>query len=790
MLPISVKYIEQPVADYSTVLFNTKVQEGITGNAFVVPLEASYAAYQNVKEALVSAGMVLEEPFRTFFCPLSGRLMKDPVMTSCSTVYERDEIAQWFQQCRLIDHILEDPITKERLVDDSLVPVTSLQQTIVEWRERNSLIYITVAKEALLDGVQRLGVLKGLLSICQDMQMAKDWIKFEGLLPLIVKCLKDRSLDVRKSTFMLLKLVYTDQHFEGEAADVTKCIELASGSLLRGLPLLEAAEFLEELAKSQYGRTQIAQVPSAVVALVTCATTANDTVVKQTVESTLMLLSDTDDVVIKMAQANWCSPLLKCLNGGLQERKLAMIAFLAEGTLSKESNDYLVQNGIILVLFAMLQSQEELKSLIIRALVTLSSEQNVLYSMIEAGLVTILRESFCEKESPSLKFGAACILENLTVKCGVGYLVQTFGQTSLTHLVSNLISILGDLTLPVTAASVHIHLLKILLEIAQSPDALYLAHSIRNEQGCLEVLLTLMKPQVAQVCVLSLDLLSLLCDGKEGEAMALSLLKNARSLLDLLEDDSTSLDVHIAVAGVLARLPYVKSMPVSVKALSALVRLSKVSNSRGQVQAVGALLLFMQEAAVQHALVEEDFIFYLVQMLSYSSSLAKSRAALALKAFSLTTQLLYPSKKQTFALFNSRTNCPVHSIQCKVKKNFCIVKAGAVPKLVLMLEDSTMEVAEAALDTLFTILQTEITVVNGARLLHDLGAVDKLLHLATSKSVNCSEKSLDTLERIFTVPEIRSKYALRARRAVLSLIGCQQSPHLCQKAVRMLSTLG
>lgn len=783
--PISVKYIEEPVQVHGTGLFNAKARQGVGGNINDSPLDASYEAYQNVKEALVSSGMVLEEPFRTFYCPLSGKIMKDPVMTSCNSIYERDEIIRCFQQSSSTDGILEDPVTKERLGDDSLVPVTSLQQTIVEWRERNTLVHIIVAKETLVDDVQRLGVLKELLSICQDMPMAKDWLKFEGLLPLIVKCLKTRSLDVRKSTFTLLKLL----HNKVEAGALPECIERASGSLLREPPLLEAAEFLEELAKSEYGRTQIAQVPSAIVALVTCATTASDTVVKHSVESTLVLLSDTEDMVIKMAQVNWCSPLLKCLNEGSVERKLAMITFVSDGALSKESVDYLVQNGIMSILFAMLQSQE-FKTPVIGALVNLSSVQIVLHGMVQAGIVTYLMNGFSEEESLSFKLGAASILETLTLKCGVGYLVRTFGQASLQQLVSNFINVLGDLTLPVTTASLHIHLLKVLFELAQPPDALCLGHLIRSEQGCLEVLLTLLKPQVVQVCVLSLELLSLLCDGKEGKEMALLLSKNVQYFVDLLEDDSASSEVHIAIAGVLAKLPHAESVPISVNALSALVRLSIVSNNGGQVQAVGALLLFMQESAVQHFLVEKDFIFYLVQMLGSSSSLAKRRAAMALKAFSLTTsQLPYTSRKQTFAFYNSRT-CPVHNIQCKVKKNFCIVKAGAVSKLVSMLEDSSLEAAEAALDTLLTLLQTATTVINGAQFLHDLGAIDKLLHLATSKSVMCSEKSLTMLEKVFIVSEIRNKYVSEARRALLSLTGCQQSPHLCQKAVRMLSELG
>lgn len=793
--PISGMPIKQTVADFDIIFVKSKLQEDATTMDHTFPVDSkleAHATYQNVKQALVSSGMALEEPFRTFYCPLSGKIMKDPVMTSCNSIYDRDEITKQFQQASLMGHMLEDPFTKQMLFDDSLTPVLCLQQTISEWRERNSLACIIMAKETLSDDAQRLEVLEKLLSICQEMPRAKDWIAFEGLLSQIVKCLKTRSVDVKKRTFMLLRLLIADHDKNKEAASVGECIELATGNLLRAPPLLEAAEFLEEMAKSGYGCTQIAQEQRALVALVTCVTTVKDAAVKQIVESILMLLSETDETVIQMAQANWCSPLLRRLDRGSEETKLAMVGFLAEMKLNKESVEYFVQNGVISALLIMVQSQkEDLKNSAIRALQNFSSQDMALRCMAQEGLVTVILEIFSSKAPLSLKLGAASILENLTLKCGVNYLLQTCGQTALPQLlVCDLFYLLGDLTLRVSSTSVHIHLLKTLCEMARSPDALQFGHLIRDEEGCLEVICTLLKPKVAEVCVLALDLLSTLCDGKEGVTMVSLLTEDVKLLMDLLEDDSESVEIHIAVARVLAKLPHSEAKPVSLIAVSTLVKLSSFPNVEWQAQAVGALLLYMHESTVQQFLAERDFIFYLVQKLSSASSLLKSRAAMALKAFSLTSsKIISGPKKQTLAFYNSWKMCPVHNGRCKVKTTFCIVKAGAVPNLVAMLEDSSSEAVEAALDALSTLLQPQTMNVNGSGLLHDLGVVDKVLHLAMGKSIICSDKCLDLLGKFFLVPEIKNKYLLEARTVLLSLAGCQQSQRICQKAVCMFSEL-
>ena len=40
--------------------------------------------------------MVWVVPTKTFLCPISGRLLMDPVLTSDGHTYEKEEIETWF----------------------------------------------------------------------------------------------------------------------------------------------------------------------------------------------------------------------------------------------------------------------------------------------------------------------------------------------------------------------------------------------------------------------------------------------------------------------------------------------------------------------------------------------------------------------------------------------------------------------------------------------------------------------------------------------------------------------
>jgi hypothetical protein len=67
-----------------------------------------------------------------FVCPISQRMMIDPVITVYGTTYERKFIEEWLQ------HHDTDPLTNDKLPSKMLIPNRNLQSVIQEWVMKKS----------------------------------------------------------------------------------------------------------------------------------------------------------------------------------------------------------------------------------------------------------------------------------------------------------------------------------------------------------------------------------------------------------------------------------------------------------------------------------------------------------------------------------------------------------------------------------------------------------------------------------------------------------------------------
>ena len=67
-------------------------------------------------------------PPKSFVCPISGELMKDPVSCVDGHSYERSCILQWFGTR------LTSPVTNESLESAVVVPNHALRSAIEEWK--------------------------------------------------------------------------------------------------------------------------------------------------------------------------------------------------------------------------------------------------------------------------------------------------------------------------------------------------------------------------------------------------------------------------------------------------------------------------------------------------------------------------------------------------------------------------------------------------------------------------------------------------------------------------------
>lgn len=151
----------------------------------------------------------IEPLYETFFCPLTQKIMDEPVTIGTGVTYERKAITEWFEKFKNSEEII-CPTTGKKLVSTNLNTNIALKSTIEEWKERNESASIKVAKAALSLASSEsmvLEAIKDLQSICKRKQYNRIEVLSVGVLPSLVKFLDYKDRDVRCAALELLRLL-------------------------------------------------------------------------------------------------------------------------------------------------------------------------------------------------------------------------------------------------------------------------------------------------------------------------------------------------------------------------------------------------------------------------------------------------------------------------------------------------------------------------------------------------------------------------------------------------------
>lgn len=116
-----------------------------------------------------------------------------------------------------------------------------------------------------------------------------------------------------------------------------------------------------------------------------------------------------------------------------------------------------------------------------------------------------------------------------------------------------------------------------------------------------------------------------------------------------------------------------------------------------------------------------------------------------------------------------------------------MVKAGAIPPLVQILEGKDRDADEAVLGSLATLLQDEIW-ENGSNYIAKISGVQAIIKFLESGNVKAQEKALWILERILRVDEYRVKYGESAQ-VVLIDLAQNGDPKLKPTVAKLLAQL-
>ncbi|KAH8951118.1 hypothetical protein BDL97_09G009800 [Sphagnum fallax] len=715
-------------------------------------VQADAATSEREKDSMYqikkSAGGNHLPALQSFYCPITQEVMQEPVEIASGQTFERSAIEKWFSAGH---HTC--PTTKVELDNLEIKLNLALRQSIQEWRERNTASSIAAMKPKLLSGNEEevSSALRELLSLCEERCLHKYWIAAEGLIPVLVKLLQSGQRRIRKETLATLRSLAVDNIGNKEKIAEAGGIKQVVRSLARDVGEgQQAVALLLELSEAPNVCEQIGKTQGCILLLVTMLNSENLHAIEDA-RKLLEHLSNNDQNVVQMAEANHFSPLILRLSEGSDMTKVLMASALSRMGLTETSKAALAQQGAIPPLVKMIcYGKLEAKAAALGALQNLSTLPENREPMIEAGVIAPLLQLLFSVTSVvmSLKEHAAATLANLTM-------ASTTAKTNINDMFGNILepdeTIFQLLSLLNLAGPViQGHLLRALLGMSSLPSARDVREKMR-EGGAIQLLLPFCEVPDNEVRIHAIKLLNCLSGDGAGKELADHLgLTYLKALVKILVDSNGDAE-KAAVLGIIQNTPvsdtHVTQLLLQAEALPVIVSLLKIKGAKSG------------PSASQNMLVES--------------------AAGALLRFTVSDNL---------RLQQMTANLDVIPILVQLLQT---VLADAICPLVLALEEKGDSADEAALDALSTLLNEEHKLENGVQVIAEAGGIKQIIRLLTVGSVGAKEKAVWMLEKIFRVEKYKTEYGSTAQMPLIDMTqkGTNTTKPLAAKILAHLNIL-
>eukprot|EP00250_Pteridium_aquilinum_P022301 c25343_g1_i2 orf=326-2362(+) len=421
-------------------------------------------------------------PFKTFFCPLSREVMRNPViLVETEQTYEQSEIEKWFKCCAQEGRQPTCPVTGQVLRSSAWRKNLDVRNTIEEWRDRNFEAQIKRAKEKLSSNASMEGfedAVNEVHRISQQSMQHKHTLRNEGIIPLLLGPwhgpLEDgHSLRLKVlNALCSMALQNEENKLEMANADV---IRFAVKCLTSNVEQEKesAARLLCELSSERQVCAKIGCQKGAILLLSGLVSNGENATLAALCDQTLKNLQQEQSNAIPMAEAGRLEPLLDCLIEGPSDVKIQMARHLFGMTLSNNDKEMAVkQAGPFLI--EMLSCDDTDKDVVLQTLLTLSTPANNAAVLVNLGILpplfSILNSVHSVSETPNaqLKETAAEIFANLLSKaghwefCTVSSDGSTLQSESVIHCILRLLNRMGFKWKP--------NLLRVLYCIASSPQ--------------------------------------------------------------------------------------------------------------------------------------------------------------------------------------------------------------------------------------------------------------------------------------------------------------------------------
>ncbi|CAA0829071.1 Unknown protein [Striga hermonthica] len=413
--------------------------------------------YEHVKDQYLQRVKVIErydskeefiEPFKPFFCCISGNVMADPVSLCTGTACEREALEAWFERGEKTD-----PETGEVLEDFTYRPNVQLRQSIQEWRELNYCVKIRSCRGKLLSGFESC-VVEGLLvvrELVRENSVNRDWVSIGGLTDVAVRMVRSEVDEgVRRLLLVTLKDIVDGHDRNKEIFMENKGIEKVVPCLGMDSSISKAAlELLHEVLLDKSGWNtpycrMLSQEHDLILHLVSLRKTSADETAKIAEEILLKLCEVDETVIIRAAKVDWFRPLIDKLIQGSTPVKVPLVRELVNMELDDRKIDLLGKEGIIPPLLEMVSENIESKDVSLQALVKLSISPHNKPLIASFGGVPLILNLLSSPNKPPVLIIAKCaeILSNLSSNGdGTKFLVdESSNRLNLQPVITSLLS--------------------------------------------------------------------------------------------------------------------------------------------------------------------------------------------------------------------------------------------------------------------------------------------------------------------------------------------------------------
>ncbi|XP_027154671.1 putative U-box domain-containing protein 42 [Coffea eugenioides] len=735
----------------------------------------------------------LEPLYETFFCPLTNKIMDDPVTIESGVTYERKAISEWFSKFEIPEEI-SCPKSGQRLRSKTLNPNVALKGTIDEWKERNDAARMKVARAALSLASSEnmiLEALDDLHAMCQSNQYKSVQIRSIGIIPLLANFLDYKSRDVRCATIQLLnQLAKVDDDGKetvSKVVDISKLIKMLSSN---NQPIRHtSATLLLELSKCQFFCIKIAKISGGILMLITTTyRQSTDEYTSVTAQEILKNLEKSPDNIKLMAENGYWGPLLNHLTEGSVEMKIEMACYLGENCPGPDSKVYITETASSALINMVRGGSSLSRSAAFKALRQITCYQPDHAILLEAGIVQIMVEEMFARtihdEPVNSKNEAAAILANI-FESGVeleNLQVNVHGHTMASdYIIHNIILWIKNST----PEDFSINLIRILLCLLKFPKASATIVSVVKGTEASYNLTELINNPNEELGIVSIKLLMILASFM-GHTLSDRLCKTKgqpESLIANPTEVGLITEKHAVSANFLAKLPHQNitlnlallnknAVPKIIESITWIQRTGTRASRYASTYLeglVGTLVRFtttLYDYRVLSLVRDYNFTSLFTELIMKTSSdEVQKLSAFGLKNLSEQSVILSKPPKikknryrKAFMLikFFSCSSfkderiplCPVHRGACSSQDTFCLIDANAIDRLLSCLDHDNVEVVQAAVLALCTLLDDKVDVDKSVKILSDMHAIKHVLNIVKEhKEEGLLQKSFWMIDR-------------------------------------------